>query len=381
VTRPHDEKRDDEAPGLSPDSGHLPELDGLRGIAIILVIVAHTISGSLGIRGPWYRLGELGVMVFFVLSGFLITGVLNTSERTRGRIDLREFYVRRALRIFPAAYALLAFCAVGMALGWITDVTRTTFFAAALYLRNIFGHGTSVDHLWSLSLEEQFYLVWPPVLVLAGCRKGLWVAAIATIAFTVFRTVAIGGQLWPYATGVFYERPWFRFDSLLIGCWFALLRLHSQTTWRNLAMRVRRLGNPLWTGAAAIAWTLFGEDLPLAHPFYLTVQMIFGALMFLQSLTASTIPLRKLLTSSSLRIVGRYSYSLYLWQQILLVTTEPSWGWFRKVPVNLALLMVAAYLSYRFVETPFLRLKDSEAVRGWLARQRTTVADRPHPLA
>jgi peptidoglycan/LPS O-acetylase OafA/YrhL len=86
---------------------YLPELDGLRAVAIVLVVAAHTISGSLGRGGPWYRLGEFGVLLFFVLSGFLITGILCTSVTPGEWGGLWEFYVRRVLRIFPAAYAFL----------------------------------------------------------------------------------------------------------------------------------------------------------------------------------------------------------------------------------------------------------------------------------
>src|SRR5947208_7437220 len=140
-------------------------------------------AGTLTVAGPWHRLAGFGVMLFFQLSGFLITGVLTASAEEYGRIDLREFYVRRALRIFPAAYTFLAFVALAVALGWVTDVSWPGLAIAALYLRNIAGHDVTLGHLWSLSIEEQFYLVWPPVLAFVGWRKALPLAVLSTIGF------------------------------------------------------------------------------------------------------------------------------------------------------------------------------------------------------
>ena len=353
-------------PAFAPRFPYLPELDGLRAVAIGLVIVGHTMSGSLALGGPWHRLGELGVMLFFVLSGFLITGILCASEEAYGRVDLREFYLRRALRIFPAAYAFLAACAVAMACGWISDTSWKTFAAAALYLRNIFGRGVSLDHLWSLSLEEQFYVLWPPVMLWIGVRRGTSVAAIAACGVVAFRTMAILRHWFPYESGVFYERPWFRFDSLLVGCWFALLRAHHVVTWRRLVGFARWL-HPLWVVPAAITWSLWGEDLPGAHAVYLTIQLGFAAAILLAVLSGAA---RGLLTHSALRAIGRLSYSLYLWQQTWLVSTRPSWGWIRAFPINLLSLAVSAVVSYRVVERPLLRLKDSPRIKGWLVRKR-----------
>jgi peptidoglycan/LPS O-acetylase OafA/YrhL len=350
--------------------GHIGPLDGLRGIAILLVIVGHTLAG-MNVHRCAYRLGTLGVNLFFVLSGFLITGILCAEFQSRGGVDLRRFYCRRALRIFPAAYAMLTVVGIAVLLGWVTDVSWKTFAASGLYLRNIFGRGHTLDHLWSLSIEEQFYLIWPPVLAWCGVRRGLWIASIGALAFLCLRTVAIATDMFPYASGVFYERPWFRFDSLLAGCWLGVAYARDPRLWARLSAALRRVVNPLWIMPAAIGWSWWAEDWLWARPIYLSVQLLLVTLLFVAAVISDGV-VRRTLMHPWMRWLGRYSYSLYLWQQIFLVTREPSWGWLRSFPVNVGLLIVFALASYHLIERPFLRLKD--AVRAARPIERRSVS-------
>jgi peptidoglycan/LPS O-acetylase OafA/YrhL len=335
---------------------YLPELDGLRAVAIVLVVAAHTISGSLGRGGPWYRLGEFGVLLFFVLSGFLITGILCTSVTPGEWGGLWEFYVRRVLRIFPAAYAFLGVCAVAILGRWVTDVSWTTLAVSVLYLRNIFGRGITTDHLWSLSLEEQFYLAWPPLLCWIGARRATAVAIAATCCFALFRMVSIWAKWFPYESGVFYERPWFRFDSMFVGCCLALIRHNADPLWQRMIAYGRSMAHPVWLFPLALAWTLWAEALPGGHVYFLTIQTLLAAAIFVSILGGAA---RSLLVKPSVRFVGRLSYSLYIWQQIWMVTTRPPWGLVRRFPLNLILLVGSALASYYLVERPFLRLKES----------------------
>ena len=156
---------------------YFPQLDGFRGLAASLVVLGHLIL----FRDGSDAIASLGVMLFFVLSGFLITGLL-VNERVRyGRIDLRAFYLRRVLRLAPALACFLLAVMILIRLGLIVDVPRYELIACIFYFRNIVGRSTSLAHLWSLSLEEQFYGLWPLLIGrVKSARRMLIYAAILT---------------------------------------------------------------------------------------------------------------------------------------------------------------------------------------------------------
>src|SRR5579884_2593834 len=213
--------------------GYYPQLDGMRGLSILLVLIGHAYLQQLS------RLGALGVMFFFVLSGFLITGLLCEESSTTGTVSLERFYTRRALRILPAFVVLVAVTSALIASGLITDVPWYTVAVSCLYLNDVFGTGQSLGHLWSLSLEEQFYLVWPLLMRTFSRRRMLPVACIAAAAIIMFRATAIHFEWWNYNSAVFYERPWFRFDSILAGCILALLFSNSAAAFAWVRRLVR----------------------------------------------------------------------------------------------------------------------------------------------
>ncbi|MBM4380318.1 MAG: acyltransferase, partial [Deltaproteobacteria bacterium] len=207
----------------APHAPRLPQLDGLRGLCILLVLAGH----ALQFRGGHAQGGEVlagfGVQSFFALSGFVITRLLLEEETRRGAVSLRHFYLRRALRLVPALAALLAAVAGLMLVGLVTDESWRSWLISAAYLRNIGGTGTTLAHLWSLALEEQFYLLWPLLLGWAPRgRRAAWVAG-AMAAVVLARTVGIAFALQPPESGVFYLRPWYRADALLVGAWLALV--------------------------------------------------------------------------------------------------------------------------------------------------------------
>jgi len=205
--------------------GYRPALDGVRGIAVALVVSFHL--------WDWPRMGgALGVQVFFVLSGFLITTLLLEEHERTGRVGLRAFYVRRALRLFPLLYVALAITAVVVIVA-ATDVRwyLHSIAAAALYVGNLYGNvarthnelAPAVGHLWSLAVEEQFYLVWPIVLVAVlrfAPRRLLPLVAIGAAGAIVLRAVLVraGETVWTLPTT--YA------DALLAGCLIAVLRRH-----------------------------------------------------------------------------------------------------------------------------------------------------------
>lgn len=169
---------------------HFPQLDGLRGIAVLLVVVGHGIQFAGGKFGVFAYLGQLGVLLFFELSGFLITGLLWRENETSDGIDLGAFYIRRALRLVPALLAFFLFTAL-LSKARLLDVTSYEFIVCLFYVRNIFGHSHAMDHLWTLSLEEQFYTFWPAAIKSIGIKRALPYAAAATLLFATARTAGI----------------------------------------------------------------------------------------------------------------------------------------------------------------------------------------------
>ena len=156
-------------PPLLRRGRRIPELDGFRGIAVLMVVAGHYCQYN--VPSPQcvrigITLSSLGVLLFFVLSGFLITALLLQEKDETGRIHFRRFYARRALRLGPALLLFLLTVVVLIYLGFVTDVPRYEIFASLFYARYLVGKSETLAHLWSLSLEEQFYLCWPLLLIL-----------------------------------------------------------------------------------------------------------------------------------------------------------------------------------------------------------------------
>ncbi|MDO8941596.1 MAG: acyltransferase, partial [Desulfobacterales bacterium] len=176
---------------LSAD--HIPSLDGLRAISITLVLLGH-LSGTQGFVRLNLGVGDyahLGVVVFFVISGFLITRLLLSEHAKRGSISLKLFYARRTLRLFPASYAFVG-CVWLLWLAGIVPLQSRDLWHAVTYTVNYAPDiAWSVGHLWSLSVEEQFYLLWPFAFVTMGPRRASWVAGGVILLGPVARVVAL----------------------------------------------------------------------------------------------------------------------------------------------------------------------------------------------
>jgi peptidoglycan/LPS O-acetylase OafA/YrhL len=258
-------------------------------------------------------------------------------------------------------YTLLGVTALLVAGGYITDVKWSSFVAAALYVRNLFGKGNTLDHMWSLSLEEQFYLSWPFMLMVTPKPVRLTMALACIGVVVAWRAAAISLHLFDYNLGIYYIRTDFRFDSILAGCALALAH----------------------RGTKFLAWVRFTPPLVLLAALLLTVRHPRGSyayeLTFQTALTTALVArlvmvdsdaFARLLSTPPLRWVGRLSYSWYLWQEMFLVTRTPSWGMVRQFPLNIVASLGAAMASYYIVERPFLRWKDviaSRKLRGPVA--------------
>ena len=348
----------------------LRRVDGLRGIAILLVLIGHEADFTLGYHVVG-EIGAVGVLVFFILSGFLITGMLERELNETGTIDRREFYLRRGIRILPAFWFLIAVTVLLKLAGLVTDVTWKAVAACVFFARNIRGRGQSLGHIWSLSLQEQFYLLWPQLMSRVGLRRSLQTAAALTIAGTIWRTWAIATHLYPYETDVFYLRTDFRLDSILVGCVIALALRDARLS--GAVTRAFERVPTVAVTAALIVWSLTASQSVLLRPIFLTVETILatGAFGGLLVAKASSFAVR-LCDHKVLVWLGMMSYSLYLWQQLFLVTRDPSWGVLRVFPVNLICVVAAALISNRLIERPALQLR-----RRW---SRATVVKQPAVL-
>lgn len=342
-------------------AGKIPSLDGFRAISILMVLWGH-VSGTRGwpiafIPGHFGWLGDLGhlgVLVFFVISGFLITSLLMNEIEKTGAISLKNFYLRRVLRIFPASYTYILVLLIVTLFGWL-PLTARDFAFAATYTVNYFPHHPwYIAHLWSLSVEEQFYLLWPLALLLLRERRGLWLAIAAIFIGPVVRVAVTEYVLHVNPASPLSDMSIFpaMCDFLATGCALALLRpwLLTQAWYLRLtASHWLWLAVPLvflinhWNGYSAVM--LFGSP----------VQNVCIALL-IESMTRHHHGLPgRILNWKPVAFLGVLSYSLYLWQQPFL--DRHSDAWISAFPQNVVLAFMAALLSYFVVEHAFLRLR------------------------
>jgi len=332
-----------------PSSQYRPDIDGLRAIAVMLVVNFHAFPEAM----PG---GFIGVDVFFVISGFLITGII-VRELDQQRFSLLGFYQRRIRRIFPALIVVLC---VALALGWLwmlpaayaqlsADVVASAaFFAnfALLWQSGYFDIESArkpLLHLWSLGIEEQFYLVWPLILML-GARLRLsllTVAVIIGLASFALNVALIGSN--PVATFYLpFTRVWELLTGAALACsWSRFSQTGTASNWRA------GIGLALIAAAAAVL------DTGRAFPGWWAVLPVAGSALLLSAPAAWIC--RTLLTSRPLVWVGLISYPLYLWHWPLLVF----FGFIKFAPLTLlerglivGLSLALSWLTYRFVESP-----------------------------
>lgn len=328
----------------------------------MLVILSH---GGFGLQ---YVPGGYGVTIFFVLSGFLITWLLLKEHAKTGTISLRGFYLRRTLRIVPAFWVYWVFVVAYVALRH-KPVPWAHAFSALFYMSNYYNAlngdpNTGFSHTWSLSTEEQFYLLWPAIFllfVLPRGRKAVSILLAMVATAWVYRAVLVFGL---HVSGSYlYAAFEMRCDAILVGCALAFV-LYQQRwgpLWRVLTahplvllVTVLAMGVVStvhwWTG---VAWT---RDVILG-----ALGPLLAAVLIVQVVALSGTPLWCWLESPVVRYLGLISYSLYLWQQVTLhaatsrLESAPYW---MQALGSIGLTVVFASGSYFLVEKPFLRLKD-----------------------
>ena len=349
-------------------STYRPWLDGVRGVAVLLVVWSHS-----GLAAP-SDAGALGVSVFFALSGYLITGLLLDEHARTGRIALRAFYLRRTARLLPALLLLVAVCDLLYVLAGHPEVLVGSVLVL-LYAANYAAVATGdylpgYEHAWSLAVEEHFYLLWPLVLVLMLPRRPL----ASLVRWTL--VVCVAALVWRIVLTHVLHGPWLltyhgtleRADALLPGCAAALA---VRAGWRP----PRRLAG---CGAAGLLAVLAVDDRAVEA----TLTPAFTALAataLVLGLDSARGPLRSLLSFPPLVRVGLVSYGIYLWHLPLVLL-----AYYRSplpAPATVLLAVTATALvataSYRWVERPLrtrvaLRLRET-AARG----DRVPVAVRP----
>jgi peptidoglycan/LPS O-acetylase OafA/YrhL len=350
---------------------HIPELDGLRGVAVILVLLAH--STMVFVRVPLFtawldRYGSLGVQIFFVLSGFLITRIL---LETRGSSHFfSSFFARRGLRIYPLYYGVFAF----VVLSGIVHQHGVHWWVYALYLSNlVYGHQPQPAPLapvWSLAVEEQFYLVWPFVVFLVS-RRVLQRILFVVIALTVF--LRFTGLLYPHNTLL-------QLDALSIGALIAC-RVDGIGSWRK--------------SAAFLAWLMplgmgFGDNAVL-NSLSQTIQVVSAAALLVILLDENG-RASWLFRAPALRYVGTISYGVYLLHSFVFsaflrlpffTRAVDSGSLFQAVlflVLEYALVIVVASASFFFFERPFLLLKrffTAESTSSRRKKEESSVGPQP----
>ena len=347
--------------GNAMPTKYVPSLNGLRALSAGIVIAVHCHVKNFSIPAPG---GQFGVNMFFVLSGFLITLLLLEEERVSTTISLKKFYFRRILRIFPVYYVLLITYYI-LQISGVLQFTTNTWLSAIFYVKDVpvpNSNSWETDHLWSLSIEEHFYLMWPLIF------KFLKSYRIKIAVFFIILIPIVRGVLYdPDGEGLMiYERA----DALLWGCILAIYYRPVST------IMMRGINKYKW----AIALPFLGlflsvvalKFLPVKNSFAEgliralgradgTVTNIFICLVIVIAVNSRNSLFYKFLNTDSMNYLGKLSYSLYIWQQLFFSSTIGLWGLF---PLNIVCIVAVSVFSYHLIEKPFLKIKSRYEVKN-----------------
>lgn len=339
--------------------GYRPSLDGIRAFLVTVVLLDHA-------HLPGFDNGSVSIDGFLVLSGFLITALLLEEHRDRGAISLRHFWGRRILRLVPALVAMVGATLLALK-AWSSEEAFAEHLVAARHTLTYVGNWVRAfgddpmglfSHTWSLALEEQFYLLWPPILILALRRVrahglAVGIAAAAVVAWWWRQVVASAGN-WDHITNGLDTRA----DALLLGAFLAAL-LVAMGRPRGDAERLLRFVGPIAGGALLYAMVTHWDGWEYAFR-GMTLVGVSMLLLVAHLIATPTSLTSRLLSARPLVWLGRLSYSLYLWHFPV----------FRLIDDQLADLpdsdrlwlkfvgsLLVSVVSYYGIERPFLRLK------------------------
>jgi peptidoglycan/LPS O-acetylase OafA/YrhL len=337
---------------------HLLPLDGVRGLAILMVFVYHYAVGGINSNfwlvrtvGEISEIGWSGVDLFFVLSGFLITGILYDTQHKEGYYT--KFYARRTLRIFPIYYLFIAICVLIVPFYYWRPAHAFFLiylgYPAALIWPALDRIPVRITHLWSLSIEEQFYFVWPWLIKKLRSKTNIlklcWVVFFSALLFRVIFSKFVG---WDY---VFILC---RMDGLAVGAALAIL----------LRMQIRINGLILFSiGTVPLVILILLRHTIDRHDYWvITIGFSLIAIAYGGLLILALGPLSKFFRNLLLRIFGKYSYGLYLYHLPLFPLLTKLKLWIHSLPLYflgcLAINLAVAAFSFHVIEQPILRLKE-----------------------
>ena len=341
--------------------GKIDELDGFRGVAVLLVVAHHLVVAM-----PWlfHRLtkgGGFGVDAFFVLSGFLITAILLRDQTKVGHVRFGAFYRRRAMRLLPA---LCFFLAIYLYYAWVTSwhgmhepssALSILFYYSNTWLRHA-PLSPGLGHLWSLAVEEQFYLVWPLALVLFfGLRRRV-TPTVAILAGLIAVIAIRRAVMWDHGISwlVLYTRLTTRADALLVGCLLAQLWVRRKLPKRGVQL----------AGWLALGYFLYLVRVGAGNNFlyrggFTLIAVALG--IILVAILETDWVVNRFLRTRPLRAVGRVSYGLYIWHLAVFTAVaryDRGWPPALQAFVALGITALATCVSWFAVERPFLRWKD-----------------------
>jgi peptidoglycan/LPS O-acetylase OafA/YrhL len=345
----------------------LPSLDGWRAIAITLVMLTHLwATSNFDADGTvvryWISQGDLGVRIFFVLSGFLITYLLLAEYERTGDISLRNFYARRALRIFPVYFSYL-FVLLALSQFGLYHDTLAAWVGSFTFTRNLIGQfHSATGHFWSLAVEEQFYLAWPMALVVLGLprRRRLGIAILTGVVVVCFvsRLIICDETSLVCRTILRRYSPLMYMDSIAVGCLVAF------AVTARIGARSSRVipRTAAWASAVLLLASTSLIDLKskMLISAVITVQAFLSATCIVASATATSGLAFWCLNRPIIVKLGLISYSLYVWHLMFLsyfmgdrFTTSPIYDWRVWWLPPLAI----ACMSFYFFETLILRVK------------------------
>ena len=346
----------------TPGPRRIPSLDGLRAISIVLVMVSHLIGTDHfpvrdgGALAPFGDLGYLGVRIFFVISGFLITTLLVREHEKTGTISLREFYVRRAFRIFPAAYVFVGVMLLLGALGVFQFRDRDALHALTYTMNYHYLRSWELGHLWSLSVEEQYYLLWPALVLLVGPPRVAKLALAMIVLAPVMRVLA--WFLMPYRDDVMAEAYPCVMDAIAAGSLLAVLqpRLAGLRAYDRFVR-----SRAFWL--VPVVMLAMNRQLRVSFDVTLGIPLQIAAIAVIvdRVVRVDRGHVFRLLNWAPMVWLGTLSYSLYLWQEPFL--NHKAHALVNVFPLNVALALACAVASHYLVERPFFRFRDAWASR------------------
>jgi len=374
------------APASAALTSRLPSLDGWRALSILIVLGEHNIHTKAFPQEHHHLFtqlfdGQLGVRFFFVISGFLITWLMLGEEYRSGTVNLKNFYARRALRILPV---YLVFLGVLAALQAFTPFhqSASTWLGNLTFTRNFFYDHFTSNHLWSLSVEEQFYIVWPALFIYvkpqASLKKCL---ALVVTAIVLAMSVRYLFSLWDSASIDKMNRmlravigPWSFFsnaDTLAIGSVLAVLMARRRELLSEF-LSTRPLLVPACGLFLLFTPVLLHLEILQITPNFAhlcqqmdavtgrTLQSLGFALLMMQSVVVPRLPIYRTLNLRPVMQLGVLSYSIYIWQQLFCSKPE-NYGipdaWWNTYPLWLAPALLVAVVSYYGLERPLLNLR------------------------